>query len=431
MHIFQLELAVPQVDDVLADVTAETADAAVDNSDTKAAAPTSVEDIEIPDHEIITRRKQFRMKKHKREKKAQKKADKQKAQHDKKTAKDARKQEKQKAKEAAKEAKLAAKAAKAEAKAKAKAKGKRSNKGEDHQDEDQGTKKQKEEGDKHQEAATTSPWSTETSPCKSPGKLHSRRLNQLRKLQSKLKEAKSPDKTQDANQECEDTAAEKTKLTTSNKKGTKGRKQTKKNAFAAGQAKKGQKRKHGKICKDDATESMAKKRKTASKNSKTPSKTKASPSKPPRKPSRTAKPKVTVEPDNDIKAQVLGVLQQCRDSNCTHPDFPEIQYCKATFELSKYWSRKVVGVKVNQKYVACGGRCGSTKKAAKSKSKKGGKCQVAYFGCPTICTYSNILLAGLYVACMHTLPWGSSHKKQNVVHMCTYLNEIIRVVQHE
>lgn len=100
--------------------------------------------------------------------------------------------------------------------------------------------------------------------------------------------------------------------------------------------------------------------------------------------SNKGKTQAKEEPPVDAYVQkVAHVLQECRTSHCTHPSWQDLVYDKKAVQLSVYWNRCCVGVKV-----------------PKQNAKKGSKCkfqQIAYFGCPTSCVYSNLALAHIYV----------------------------------
>lgn len=92
--------------------------------------------------------------------------------------------------------------------------------------------------------------------------------------------------------------------------------------------------------------------------------------------------------DDDIKKQVLCVLQECGTSGCTHPSFDHVKYDKNVFKIEPYWSRKTAGVRLASRFCH--------KKACKS-----GKNNVAHFACRTNCAYSNLLLANIYATCLN------------------------------
>ena len=111
------------------------------------------------------------------------------------------------------------------------------------------------------------------------------------------------------------------------------------------------------------------------------------PEKPEPKAKAVAKRKKKVEEipvDDATKQLVLNILKECNESKCTHPSF-DMPTPSKTVELSTYWNRNAVGVKVARSLL-------------KNKKAQGaGKAQVAYFGCKSSCCYTNIALAGLWV----------------------------------
>eukprot|EP00435_Cladocopium_sp_Y103_P017614 s1279_g4.t1 len=106
--------------------------------------------------------------------------------------------------------------------------------------------------------------------------------------------------------------------------------------------------------------------------------------------SKASKP----DPCPKIVALVQGILSQCKDSDCTHPTWSAPKYDQKKFQVSVYWTRHAVGVKVATSFLPG--------KSSKGKSRKGGKgkgqakfTQVAYFGSPTPCIYSNLAVQAL------------------------------------
>ena len=99
----------------------------------------------------------------------------------------------------------------------------------------------------------------------------------------------------------------------------------------------------------------------------------------PKKPSKTTTPTKT-----EYVNLVTDVLRTCKSSNCTHPDWETPSFDKQRIQISTYWSRCAVGVKI--------------KRQGKKSQKGGGKLeQVAYFSCPSWCIYSNMAIAHVYV----------------------------------
>ena len=98
---------------------------------------------------------------------------------------------------------------------------------------------------------------------------------------------------------------------------------------------------------------------------------------------RSRKVKEEFAVDQKVKDLVLKTLKECESSNCTHPSYVAAEV--DGLENSIYWSRKAVGVKIDRNLLS------------NPKAKGKGKAQIAYFGGKTPCTYSNMVLAGLFV----------------------------------
>lgn len=103
--------------------------------------------------------------------------------------------------------------------------------------------------------------------------------------------------------------------------------------------------------------------------------------------SKVAKHSVEAPVDDKVKEMVKDVLQECRKTHCCHPSFEVPNFDKKVFQVSVYWNRTHVGVKLHKS------------KISDHKGSKGAFVQVAYFGCQTNCTYSNLALAHLYASC--------------------------------
>lgn len=97
-------------------------------------------------------------------------------------------------------------------------------------------------------------------------------------------------------------------------------------------------------------------------------------------------PKVEAPVDDKVKKMVIDILQECRKTHCCHPSFQAYNFNKKAFQVSVYWNRMAVGVKLHKSKIS-------------DHKGKGAFAQVAYFGCPSNCTYSNIALAHLYASC--------------------------------
>lgn len=93
-----------------------------------------------------------------------------------------------------------------------------------------------------------------------------------------------------------------------------------------------------------------------------------------------------VSPKDEYVTLVTNVLTECHESHCTHPAWEPPHYDKKVIQLSVYWTRTAVGVKVPKPA------------ASKSKGKKASKMsQVAYFACETSCVYTNMAIARVFV----------------------------------
>ena len=95
------------------------------------------------------------------------------------------------------------------------------------------------------------------------------------------------------------------------------------------------------------------------------------------------------EPAKDIVDLVKATICECKKTDCIHPNWQPLDANQKDFQLSVYWSRMAVGVKISQ---------GCLKPAKGQRAKSTSKwSQVAYFCCPTTCIYSNMILAREFV----------------------------------
>ena len=113
-------------------------------------------------------------------------------------------------------------------------------------------------------------------------------------------------------------------------------------------------------------------------------------------PAKKSKPSKSkpCKPCPKIVALVNGILSQCKDSECIHPTWSAPKFDPKMFSISVYWTRHAVGVKVAKSFLSgksCKGKC----------KGKGKFSQVAYFGSPTPCIYSNLAVAHEFATCMH------------------------------
>jgi len=113
---------------------------------------------------------------------------------------------------------------------------------------------------------------------------------------------------------------------------------------------------------------------------------------------KKSKGKEKQPPVDEYVQLITGVLKECHASHCTHPAWEPLEYDAKTIQLSVYWSRNAVGVKVPKAYLPTS-TCKKTKGTAKNSSKasKHKMTQVAYFANPTSCVYSNMVCAHVFV----------------------------------
>lgn len=406
---------------------------------------TGMNGIEIPDHEVITRRKQFRIKKENAEKKRDRKAEKK----DTAKQKEENKQAKKAAKEAEKEAKKVAKAKEKEEKKAAKEMAKAAKaKGEKKTGRSSRAKAserlRKKPGCKahhktwqndHAEGMIEEPSSvevrtaeaaegipaevgpveelTEISPVKGRSMKRLRQMNAARKARCNepkevetIEEAQSESKSEvmagkgrveeeeegavevDGKKPNGDVLKKKNKRKkVMETKGDESMQEEEPNDSLA----KGRKRKP-KSKKD--TKSTGKKKSVKSKpNTKGGHKdvkgTKGAASRKNRGKGRASKDKSKKKDkvyavDEPSKALVLEALQECQSSKCTHPSFQVPSPSGVSY--SPYWTRSAVGVKVPRSWM----------KNQKAKGK--GKVQIAYFSTECPCTYAAYVAAGIFVS---------------------------------
>jgi hypothetical protein len=104
--------------------------------------------------------------------------------------------------------------------------------------------------------------------------------------------------------------------------------------------------------------------------------------------------KIKPEPCPKIIKLVQQVLLDCKATNCVHPTWETLTFDAKTYQLSVYWTRKAVGLKM-PKALLQGKLTSKRSKKAKGKSNWA---QVQYFSCKTSCVYSNLLLAYEFVS---------------------------------
>ncbi len=312
---------------------------------------------EIPDHDPITRRKQFRAKKDRAEQLRQKKTEKKAKKESKKAEKESKKGDKKAEKES-----------------------KKAGKGEG-EEQDQGKDEKKKKKRLQEELPGKGGHVVEPVPKRQerlgqvygvePGhhkKTRGKGLKRLRRANAEFKKNNAP--------VVEDVATAQAEVP---KKGTSEKNRSNKAADKMKTTKATKEVKDHKV-EDESTSRAENKRKVNNKKEEGLSRKVAK---------RSSKVEAPV--DDEVKKNVKGVLQECRKTHCCHPSFEVPKFDKKVFQVSVYWNRKAVGIKLHKS------------KVSDHKGSKGTFVQVAYFGCQTNCTYSNIALAHLYVSCSQWL----------------------------
>ena len=106
----------------------------------------------------------------------------------------------------------------------------------------------------------------------------------------------------------------------------------------------------------------------------------------PEKPQRaksTAKAAVPVDPQ--IKNEVAQILKQCAESHCTHPNHKQAEK-HPSIGIETYWERQACGIKCDRKFFK------------NRKAQGSGRAHVAYFSGKSQCPYTNLKLADLWVS---------------------------------
>ena len=114
-------------------------------------------------------------------------------------------------------------------------------------------------------------------------------------------------------------------------------------------------------------------------------------------PAKTAPKSKATKTKNSAKAEVhptwkqfvLDILDDCKDSHCTHPTYKPVETDPAVMKVVPHWTRMHAGVQVCKKFMP------------EKKAVKASMVNAAYFGSKTCCPYTNIAMASLYV------PWTS------------------------
>ena len=108
------------------------------------------------------------------------------------------------------------------------------------------------------------------------------------------------------------------------------------------------------------------------------------------KKTRTVRRMVETEVDESCRDQVLVMLKECATTRCTHPTWKRIRTKEV--DVEPYMTRSACGVKVERRFFK------DNKKAQGT-----GKAHVTYFSGKTHCPYSNHVLGGLWVSRLHPL----------------------------
>ena len=405
--------------------------------------------VEIPEHEVITRRKQFRMKRDRAQEKRTKKDQKDK---DKAAKKDGKQEKKGKKAEPKKKAKEEGGKSKGSSKDKVPSK----SKGRSSAEKAKERKKVQESGAKPKrqtrktstkpkelevlaseepevldaqalpdaqpevpatssevpEGATTVPEEAPVDDRRGTAPVDSGKLKKLRKMQSSWKEwtppkedreshdgEKTVEKDDGKDDEEKDGDHDKTPAEEPKKRKTKAKKEDEKVEIASkkGRGRKTEKtekterKKNKRTSKKEGSEKVGKskgskeKAKRATKEDKEGNGKKSKKAEPKKAPKRAPKAKAVYPIDEAAKDLALKTLQECKDSNCCHPSF-KTPTTVTGIDLSTYWSRNAVGVKVERRFLQ------------NKKAKGAGKAQVAYFGSRSPCAYASLAIAGLYVS---------------------------------
>ena len=385
-----------------------------------------IEAVEIPEHEVVTRRKQFRMKKDKaqarqtkKEQKAKDAEEKKALKESKKADREAKKLEKEAKKKLEKEAKKSKKHAKSSSSkvgrnAAEKLKERKNGKGKGKGSKKMIPKKDPNPAEGLHDDSSFPTWDPEeVFPVKSKQLNRLRHFKSLRKAASmdQDRDSKSFDKAKEDGEEkveekVEEKAEEKVEenieekvdedMTPIEKNVKKGKKTDQKKSGAKVSKKDSTKGSKAKVTKQTSTskrksmeeEDRVKSKRKTKQEKASRKKAKLSP-KTPKTPNgsrpRALKPKKVHPVDEVAKEVALKTLQECDTSGCCHPSFQQPAGING-LEYSTYWSRGAVGVKVDRRFMQ------------NKKAKGKGKSQIAYFGTNSPCTYASWEIASLYVS---------------------------------
>lgn len=358
-------------------------------------ASTGADGITIPDHEVITRRKQFRMKKDRAERKKEKKQQKQLEKEEKRVAREKKKAEKEKIK-------LAAKTKKGDKETQPKKRGRKAN--------------EKAEGWKRDTPGTevAAKRTVRSHRMKRLKKMAlNRQLNfindEVREMKEERKKTKAkgqekgkaspaetldlkPGETKNEGEEpvkdegmkvSSDKACKKGKKTAAKSKAKKGGASSPKKASKT-QSKKTQSKTQSKTKKTVTKEKGNANKKRTAKNATGEDDSKPKRSRGPRKPQG--------DPDPSVVDEVSRCLVECGTSKCTHPSMDKVNH--GVVHVQPYKTRMCCGITMERRFF--------TNKKAQGK----GKAHVTYFSCKTACLYSNVVLAELWVSRLQTCGLG-------------------------
>ena len=322
----------------------------------------------IPDHEVITRRKQFRLKKDRAEEKQKKK-----------DAKKMAKEQKQSEKENAVKKNKGRSAAE-------KVEGRKSNKAK--------VKAKAGEVAASDDDVKPSPSATRSRGLKRLRKMKSAKANSFEAVPAAIGAPESKNEDTETNQEVKSQGKKKKQKKTKKEKESpekpapKPKPKSKKpeDLLPDGQGSKSNKKRKAPKTKeeadDDDTKGSRKPRKESAAKAKAKGKAKAAPKS---RASGQRRGEAPVPVDAALKDSVFGILQECKKTHCQHPTFQRSRVKKA-LDLCIYWSRKSVGIKAERNLLP------------NRKAQGKGKAQVQYFSCETPCAYTNIYLAEQWVS---------------------------------
>ena len=107
----------------------------------------------------------------------------------------------------------------------------------------------------------------------------------------------------------------------------------------------------------------------------------------PKRTRRSTKPGTTAEVDPQVKDAVAKILVECEESKCTHPSWEKTK--NKFIDIQPYTGRLSCGLKAPRSFFS------------NHKAHGKGKAHVTYFGCKTTCIYTNMILGSLWVSRLH------------------------------